>query len=84
MPHDSFIAPGVFALEAIAAMSEAYENALASRPDAVPEAIARRIITAATFGEYDPVRLREAALAGHKTKRAPWTFLARSNGHGLV
>jgi len=43
-------------------MSEAYEAALASQPNAVPEAIAGRIIAAARFGERDPVRLREAAL----------------------
>jgi len=43
-------------------MSAAYEAALASQPNAVPEAIAGRIIAAARFGERDPVRLREAAL----------------------
>jgi hypothetical protein len=43
-------------------MSEAYETALAIQPNAVPEAIAGRIIAAAKLGESDPVRLRAAAL----------------------
>jgi hypothetical protein len=67
MTRHSFISPGVFGPEAIAGMSEAYEAALASQPNAVPEAIAGRIIAAARFGERDPVRLREAAL--HKPGR---------------
>ena len=62
MTRHSFISPGVFGPETIAGMSEAYEVALASQPNAVPEAIAVRIIAAARFGERDPVRLREAAL----------------------
>src|SRR5713101_6227661 len=44
MTRHSFISPGVFGPEAIAGMSEAYEAALASQPNAVPEAIAGRII----------------------------------------
>ncbi len=43
-------------------MSEAYEATLASQPNAVPETIAGRIISAATFGERDPIRLRAAGL----------------------
>ena len=43
-------------------MSEAYEAALASQPNAVPEAIAGRIIAEAKLGEREPARLREAAL----------------------
>jgi hypothetical protein len=43
-------------------MGEAYDAALVSQPNAVPEAIALRIIAAAKFGERDPVRLRQAAL----------------------
>jgi hypothetical protein len=62
MTRHSFISPGVFEPEAIAAMGEAYEAALASQPNAVPEAIAGRIIAAARTGERDPVRLRVAAL----------------------
>ena len=62
MPISSFIGPGAFGPEALAVMSEAYEAALASQPNAVREAIALRIIAAARFGERDPVRLREAAL----------------------
>ncbi len=62
MTRHSFISPGVFGPEAIVGMSEAYEAALASQPNAVPEAIAGRIIAAARFGERDPVRLREAAI----------------------
>ena len=62
MTRHSFISPGVFGPEAIAGMSAAYEAALASQPNAVPEAIAGRIIAAARTGERDPVRLRVAAL----------------------
>ena len=62
MTRHSFTSPGVFGPEAIAGMSEAYEAALASQPNAVREAIAGRIIAAARFGERDPARLREAAL----------------------
>jgi hypothetical protein len=62
MTRHSFISPGVFGPEAIAGMCEAYEAALCSQPNAVPEAIAGRIIAAAKLGERDPVRLREAAL----------------------
>ena len=64
MPSHSFIGPGAFGPEALAVMSEAYEAALASQPNAVPEAIAGRIIAAGRLGECDPVRLRLAALAG--------------------
>jgi hypothetical protein len=43
-------------------MGEAYDAALTSQPNAVPETIAGRIISAATFGERDPIRLRVAGL----------------------
>jgi hypothetical protein len=62
MTRRSFTSPGVFGPEAIAGISEAYEAALASQPNAVPEAVAGRIIAAARLGERDPVRLRAAAL----------------------
>jgi hypothetical protein len=67
MAHRSFIGPGAFDPEAIAAMSEAFEAALtqlhaAGQPNVAPEVIAGRIIAAATFGERDPFRLRAAAL----------------------
>ncbi len=67
MPFRSFIGPGAFGPEALAAMSEAFEAAFKAlqdtgRPNVVPEAIAGRIIAAAKLGERDPVRLREAAL----------------------
>jgi hypothetical protein len=62
MTRYSFISPGVFGPEAIAGMSEAYQAALAIQPNAVPEAIAGRIIAAAKLGERDPARLRAAAL----------------------
>jgi hypothetical protein len=62
MTRYSFISPGVFGPEIIGGMSEAYEAALASQPNAVPEAVAGRIIAAAKLGEHDPIRLREAAL----------------------
>jgi hypothetical protein len=69
MPIDPFIQPGAFEPEAIAAMSEAFEAACKElddfgQPRVAREVIARRIIAAAGFGERDPVRLRQAALAG--------------------
>jgi hypothetical protein len=67
MAIDSFIQPGAFDPEAIAAMSEALEAALkvlegAGQTHVAPGVIANRIIAAAKFGERDPVRLWEAAL----------------------
>jgi hypothetical protein len=51
------------------AMTEAHEGALkelhdTGQPQIVLEVIAERIVAAASLGERDPVRLREAALAG--------------------
>jgi hypothetical protein len=71
MPVDSFVVPGVFEPETIAAMSEAFEAACeviheVSQPNVVREIIAGRIIAAARFGERDPVRLQAAALAGRQ------------------
>jgi hypothetical protein len=43
-------------------MSEAFDAACEGQPDAAREAVARRIIAAARFGERDRVRLLEAAL----------------------
>jgi hypothetical protein len=67
MPIRSFLQPGAFEPEAIAAMSEALEATLKELQDtgqaAAPEVIAGRIIAAAKLGERDPIRLREAALA---------------------
>jgi hypothetical protein len=63
MTIHSFVGPGAFGPEVLAAMSEAYDAALVSRPNAVREAIARRIIAAARLGERDPIRLRAAALS---------------------
>ena len=67
MPFRSFIGPGAFGPEALAAMSEAFEAALKAfqvtdRPNVVREAIAGRIIAAAKLGERDPDRLFTAAL----------------------
>jgi len=63
MTRHSFTGPsGAFGPEALAAMGEAYEAALASQPDAVRETIAGRIVSAARFGERDPFRLQAAAL----------------------
>jgi hypothetical protein len=68
MPIHSFLQPGAFEPEAIAAMSEAFEAACnelneAGQPKVPREVIAGRIIAAARAGERDPVRLRAAALA---------------------
>jgi hypothetical protein len=64
----SFVEPGAFGPEAIAAMSEALEAGFkelqdTGQPDVVREVIAGRIIAAARLGERDPVRLLAAALA---------------------
>jgi hypothetical protein len=68
MPIRSFIQPGAFDPEAIAAMKEAFEAALKELQDTgqrvARDVIAGRIIAAARIGERDPVRLRAAALAG--------------------
>jgi len=62
--------PGVFfEPEVIALMSEAFEAACkilrdAGQPQVVREAIAGRIIAAASIGERDPARLQAAALVG--------------------
>jgi hypothetical protein len=74
MPIGSFIQPGAFDPEAIAAMSEAFEAACneldeAGHPKVAPEVIAARIIAAARTGERDPVRLRAAALAEPPEKK---------------
>jgi hypothetical protein len=69
MSIHSFIGSGAFGPEAIAAMSEALEAALkelhdSGQPEVVREVMVGRIVAAAKLGERDPVRLREAALAG--------------------
>ncbi len=69
-----FIRPGVFEPEEIAVMSEAFEAACnelhaGGQPELVREAMAQRIITTASFGERDVVRLRAVALRGLATKR---------------
>jgi hypothetical protein len=74
MPIRSFIQPGAFDPEAIAAMSEAFEAALKELQDTGQRTVARdviagRIIAAARIGERDPVRLRAAALAGMPGER---------------
>ena len=63
----SFVKPEAFEPEAIEAMSEAFAAALkelneGGPPKLVLEVVAQRIIEAASNGERDPVRLREAAL----------------------
>jgi hypothetical protein len=70
----SFVTPGAFEPAAIAAMSEAFDAACkelndTGQPQIVLEVIAERIIAAARQGERDPVRLREAALAGYPGQR---------------
>jgi hypothetical protein len=67
MAMDSFMQPGAFDPEAIAAMSEALDAACSELqdtglPEVRREIIAGRIIAAARFGERDPARLLEAAL----------------------
>jgi len=68
MPIDPSIAHLVFEPEATAAMGEAFEAACKELHDGgepeVRKLIAKRIITAASRGELDQVRLRAAALSG--------------------
>jgi hypothetical protein len=74
MPIRSSLNQGVFfEPEVIALMGEALEAACkkldeTDRPIETREIIARRIISAARFGERDPVRLRTAALAGSSAR----------------
>jgi len=73
VPIRPFMQPGAFEPEVIAAMAEAFEAACQAlhdtgRAEGVREHIARRIITAAKFGECDPDRLRAAALVGLEGK----------------
>ncbi len=68
MPIDSFMQPGAFDSETVAAMTEAFDAACeklsdTDQPEVTREVIAGRIIAAARFGERDPARLLEAALA---------------------
>ncbi len=65
----SIVEPGVFEPEAIALMSEAFEAAFKKlyNTDRVSRDVAAgRILEAARFGERDPVRLRDAALAPYR------------------
>ena len=62
---------GVFDDQATRVMGEAFDAAVAAlrkQPAIVYETIAARIIAAAHKGERDPVRLRDAALAGLESK----------------
>jgi hypothetical protein len=63
-----FMEVGRFEPEGIVAMSKAYEASLkelhdTGQPELVLEIIAERIIAAASTGELNPVRSREAALS---------------------
>jgi hypothetical protein len=63
----SFIQPGAFGPEDLAAMSKAFDAACnelraTGHLEVVREKIAIRIIAAARLGERDPVCLRETAL----------------------
>jgi hypothetical protein len=51
---------GAFDPEAVAAMSEALEAVCGEQPHVSRAVIANRIIGAASLGERDPARLREA------------------------
>jgi hypothetical protein len=67
MSIHSFVRPGVFDPEALAAIGEAFAAACKAlddtgQPQIVREVIAERIVAAANTGERDPVRLLEAAL----------------------
>jgi hypothetical protein len=60
MPIRSFIQSGAFVPEVVAAMSEALEAVCSEQPHVSRAVIANRIIGAASLGERDPSRLREA------------------------
>jgi hypothetical protein len=67
MPINPSIEHGVFEPEATAVMGEAFEAACKELQEVgqlqmVRKVVARRIIAAARRGEFDPVRLRTAAL----------------------
>ena len=67
MSNHSFVSPGVFDPEALAAIDEAFDAACKAlhdtgQPEIVLEIIAQRIIEAARRGERNQVRLVEAAL----------------------
>jgi hypothetical protein len=62
MPIRSFVESGAFEPEVLAVMGDVFKSACEEQPLVAPEVIARKIVTAARFGERDPVRLREAAL----------------------
>ncbi len=69
MSIHSFVKPGAFEPEAVTVMSQAFDAACkelsdTGQPQIVLEVIAERIIAAASIGERDPVRSREAALRG--------------------
>jgi hypothetical protein len=69
----SFLQPGAFEPEEIAAMSEAFEAACneldeLGQPKVAREVIAGRIIAAARAGERDPVRLRAAAVSARPSE----------------
>jgi hypothetical protein len=68
MPIDPSIEHCAFEPEATAAMGEAFEATCKELHDGgepeVRKLIAKRIIAAASRGEFDPVRLRTAALTG--------------------
>jgi hypothetical protein len=59
--------------EAIRAMGEAYEKAIAElrgfTPDVIRRTLATRIIDAVSQGESDPARLADAALKGLRIER---------------
>jgi hypothetical protein len=68
MPIDPSLERGVFEPEATGAMGEAFEAACkelhgVGQLRMVRKVIAGRIIAAARRGEFDPVRLRTAALS---------------------
>jgi hypothetical protein len=74
MPIDSFMQPGAFDAEVVAAMSAAFDAACeklsdTDQPEVTREVIANRIIAAARFGERNPARLLEAALATSRGRR---------------
>jgi hypothetical protein len=74
MPIDSFMRPGAFDPEAVAAMSNAFDAACerlsdTDQPEVTREVVAGRIIAAARLGERDQARLLEAALATPRARR---------------
>ena len=79
MPINRMLDSAAFDPAAVAALTNAYEEACAAlrlidRTDPLAEVVAKKIIKHAQLGERDPNRLREAVLRELQTNRGPPTY----------